>query len=379
MTAGLLVGASACVWPIPLPGQPVPGIEARLTVSAASGTLALTAVPIDITPTSAALWPTGFAGAAMPLDTEAPWEFVVDQTALAPGDYEATVMFTDGTTYVTQSFPYEITGCNGARALCGRSYRDVAYATAHNAMASAQDGWLGPNQQWDVPTQLEAGVRALMLDTYRAGDLNFLSNPQVPGADPNASYLCHSLCLLGSQSLADGLGEIGTFLAANTGEVITLIIESYLSHELTDEAFVSAGLVDDAYVHALGTPWPTLGELVDADTRLVVLQDRRVDPRFPYQMYVWDQAFETDFENSVPGDFSCGHNRGSPSNELFILNHFLTDVFGKPELADQVNRNPLLVNRANDCSAFQDTAVNFVTVDFVDIGDTLATVAALND
>jgi hypothetical protein len=80
----------------------------------------------------------------------------------------------------------------------------------------------------------------------------------------------------------------------------------------------------------------------------------------------------------VPADFSCNHLRGSPSNDLFILNHFLTNVFGSPALANQVNHNPLLVDRVNACETFQSTVANFITVDFVDLGDTLAVVDAMN-
>ncbi len=377
--------ASACVWPVPLPGDPVPGIQADLTYSAADGTLTVSAAASNIVPVKAIVWPAGFAGPATTFDDAslfafpAPWDLVVDVGGLASGMHEARVMLTDNATYVTLPFPFEITGCNGSVSLCQRSYADVAYATAHNAMSSATDGWIGPNQQWDVPAQLTAGVRALMLDTYRAGDLNAFGNPEVPGVDPDTGYLCHALCVLGSQPLADGLGEIADFLDANPGEVVSIIIETYLDNGLTHAGFETAGLLDDVYVHLGATPWPTLGELVDAGTRLVVFQDRSTDATYPYLHNIWQHAFETHFTNAVPADFSCDPNRGNIGNELFILNHFLTEVFGSPTLAAQVNHNPLLIDRAIACGAVHNTMVNFVTVDFVDIGDTLATVAILNE
>ena len=218
-----------------------------------------------------------------------------------------------------------------------------------------------------------------MLDTYRAGDLNELSQEiQMPGVDPDTAYLCHVLCSIGNQLLVDGLIEIREFLDVNRGAVVTLIIESYLNHELTANAFVAANLTPYAYQHA-GGAWPTLGHMIDAGTRLVVLQDVSVDPSYPWLMNVWDNAFETQFSASVPGDFSCIENRGSTSNDLFIFNHFLTNIFGSPTLAEQVNFSPLLLNRINECEAFHATTANFVTVDFVDIGDTLSTIEALNE
>ena len=95
-------------------------------------------------------------------------------------------------------------------------------------------------------------------------------------------------------------------------------------------------------------------------------------------MNVWDHAFETHFSNEVPEDFSCVDNRGAPSNALFILNHFLTDVFGSPALAEQVNHDPLLGDRIDECEAFQATVATFVTVDFVEIGDVFAAVDRRN-
>jgi hypothetical protein len=117
--------------------------------------------------------------------------------------------------------------------------------------------------------------------------------------------------------------------------------------------------------------------MIDAGTRLVVLQDKAVNPTYPWLMNVWEHAFETHFSAAVPGDFSCADNRGTPSSDLFIFNHFLTSTFGAPALAEQVNYNPLLRDRINECEAVHGTTANFVTVDFVDIGDTLSTIEAL--
>ncbi len=59
--------------------------------------------------------------------------------------------------------------------------------------------------------------------------------------------------------------------------------------------------------------------------------------------------------------------------------HFLTEIFGSAQLAEQVNYNPLLIDRVNECEALYATAANFITVDFVSIGDTLSVVRALNN
>jgi hypothetical protein len=252
--------------------------------------------------------------------------------------------------------------CNGSPELCIRRFNEVAYVCTHNAMANDEEGWWAPNQNGSVTTQLEDGVRAFMLDThYEEGE----------------TYLCHGYCVIGSKPLVDGLGEFTNFLAANPREVVTLIFESYISPEDTAAAFVDSGLVDLTYVHPPDTEWPTLGEMTDADTRVVVFDgDATGEPAWHHP--VWSHCFETHWSNKTPNDFGCAVNRGSPDNALFILNHFLTDPVAKPELAEQVNHNPYFLDRALQCREERAHIPNFVTVDFYDIGDVFAVVSALN-
>jgi hypothetical protein len=252
--------------------------------------------------------------------------------------------------------------CNGAPELCDRRYDEVSYATTHNAMSNAQDSFTLPNQQYDVTRQLEDGVRGLMLDTHDSAGV---------------VSLCHALCQLGQRPLVDTLIEIREFLEREPYEVVSIIFESYVSAADTAAAFTAAGL--DPYLHAQGVaaPWPTLREMIATDRRLVVFTDSG-GGTFPWYHHVWNYAFETHYSFATPAQLSCAPNRGNPANRLFILNHFLTQAFGKPELAEQVNHNPLFIDRANQCAAANGALPNFVTVDFHDIGDTFAVVKALN-
>jgi hypothetical protein len=361
----------------PAPTEP-PAIATTTVWSAAMETLTLNVVISHFTPTRVRLYPRGIEGDWVDANESAPFAFTIDISEFTPGEYEMLIIADNNDAEVQKNAIVSIHGCNGQQSLCNRSYDQVRYVTTHNAMSNAMDGWNKPNQNLDIPAQLQAGVRGLMLDTYRAGSKNQFDQIQVPDADPDASFLCHALCLLGKQPLAEGLGEIREFLDENPGEVITFIIESYLSHELTADAFDEAGLTPYTYVHT-GDAWPTLGQMIDTGTRLVVLQDKAVDPTYPWLMNVWSHAFETHYSAAAPENFSCALNRGISSNDLFIFNHFLTGVFGAPELAEQVNHNPLLLDRINECEAFHAAPGNFVTVDFVDIGDTVAAVKTLND
>jgi hypothetical protein len=158
--------------------------------------------------------------------------------------------------------------------------------------------------------------------------------------------------------------------------VLTLIIEAYVSNEDTVAAFEEAGLVQYAYAHDPRMPWPTLGELVARNQRLVVLSDEGGEP--DWHMNVWDHAFETPFHAVGSGDLVCEAGRGSPDNALFILNHFLTDPIAFESLAEQVNLNPFFIDRARECEAHFQHVPNFPTVDFYEIGNLFQVVSALN-
>ncbi|GMV44555.1 MAG: hypothetical protein AMXMBFR64_62710 [Myxococcales bacterium] len=257
--------------------------------------------------------------------------------------------------------PPEPGGCNGWLALCDRPYDQVSYATAHNAMSSDMDGWFFANQHLDVPHQLALGIRGLMLDVH---------------PDKGDVALCHGTCLAGSQPLVEGLAEIRAFLDDNRREVVTLILESYVPPMDVAQRFEDADLAHYAHAHTPGTPWPTLGALVDAGERLVVLSDNAGGP--PWHMDVWEHAFETHYHFESVAELSCDPNRGDPANPLFILNHFLTSPIASQELAEQVNHNPLLWDRAVACQADVKHLPTFLTLDFVDIGDLIPVVDALN-
>ncbi len=253
--------------------------------------------------------------------------------------------------------------CNGSPRLCDLRFDEVSYPTTHNAMSNAENDWREPNQNFNITRQLNDGIRALMLDTYnQEGEL----------------LLCHAVCGLGSQPLVEGLGEIRTFLENNPSEVVSIIFESTIEHAETASAIEDSGLLGFTYAHVAGEPWPTLRELIDDGTRLVVFQDKAGDADYPWLMDIWDHAWETHFSWAAPEDFNCDPNRGDPDNSLFILNHFLTDVFGASELAEMVNHNPLFIDRAEQCEEEGNALPNFVTVDFYDIGDLFDVVESLN-
>jgi hypothetical protein len=251
--------------------------------------------------------------------------------------------------------------CNGAVELCERRFDEVSYPATHNAMASEADGFVGPNQHFGIQRQLEDGIRAMLLDSYDfEGD----------------TYLCHIFCQAGKLRMVDALTTIRKFLEKNRGEVLTFILESHITGAQTADAFEDSGL--DKYVHVQipGEPWPTLREMIDADKRLVVFTEAGGgDP--DWFMDVWAHTWETNFHFEELSQFSCAINRGVAGHPLFLLNHFLTRVYGVPELAEAVN-GTFLTDRARQCQQESGRLPNFVTVDFYSIGSVFETTRMLN-
>ena len=253
-------------------------------------------------------------------------------------------------------------GSNGTKKLGAKRYDEVCYATAHNAMSNSDEGWLFPNQTHGLSRQLSDGIRAFMLDVHDKD---------------GKPYLCHSRFFLGSRPLKDGLAELAAFLKRNPREVVTIIFESYVSARAIRGAFEQSGLLPYAHSQKKGKPWPTLAEMAAADKRLVVFTDRG-GGQLPWLHGVWDFCWETHFSARRREDLSCAKNRGSSKNTLFIFNHFLTRAVASKKLADEVNHNPFLKKRVEECRKASGKLPNFITVDFYERGDAIAVVDELN-
>ena len=255
--------------------------------------------------------------------------------------------------------------CNGSMDLCSKQYNEVAYLTTHNAFNSDQDGLLFPNQTYNIASQLNDGVRGLMIDVY-----DFFGTP--------TAY--HSVFALGTIPLSDIFNDIKTFLDNNPNEVITIILECYVTANDIEDEINQAGLSNYLYIHNSG--WPTLQSMIDNDNRLVIFSD--VDDANSSQdwyHYVWDHAVETHYSVATINDFTCDFNRGDSLNDLFIFNHFVTDAtlgYGLYAESNDVNSNPFFITRALDCQNQTNKLPNFVTVDYYELGDGLAVVDQLN-
>lgn len=289
-----------------------------------------------------------------------------------------------------------VTACNGHRELCDRRYDEVTFAATHNSMATAADGWVWPANDETIRQQLKDGVRALLIDTHYwddpEGSINRIEasktfNPSamqvlretLPNfvGSPPGTFLCHATCWLGAIRLTDALVQVREFLVQNPSEVVTLIIQDGVSVEDTEEAFEDAGLLPFIYEPEQGKPWPTLGEMVKSNERLVVMAEFASPPPDWY-VNAWDFVQDTPFNARTVSALSCEENRGDPENSLFLMNHWIDRT--PPDRVDSstINSFERIIERARKCEEQRGLKPNFIAVNFHRLGDLFKAVDELN-
>ncbi|WP_244283271.1 hypothetical protein [Streptomyces flavidovirens] len=287
--------------------------------------------------------------------------------------------------------------CQGSPDLCDLRYDQVAHLTSHNAMASTADQFISPSQDPDIIGQLNAGVRALQIDTHRwekpaeiadrLRDSDFSPRQQrqllhaLEQVNPprEGLWLCHSVCGAGALELAPTLREIGGWLRSHRSEVVTLIIQDGVSPEETAEAFMRADLTDLLYKQDQDPtqPWPTLADMIDNGQRLVVFAEQADGPA-PWYRDFYRYGMETPFDSRSPQQMTCLPNRGGTGKRLFLLNHFVTDSGASRLDASKVNRREEVLRRAHRCERRRGSLVNFIAVDYATLGDPRGAVDDLN-
>lgn len=207
----------------------------------------------------------------------------------------------------------------------------------------------------------------------------------------------------------DTLTTVRRWLDVNPYEVVTLLIVNSDYRNVTDYApdFEASGILDYIYLPPkrpmrLGD-WPTLGEMILANTRVVVFMDYMADyQQVPYILDEFAQMWETPFSPTDPA-FPCtqqrppGLSRSDARNEyLYLANHNLNvqlSLTGSsiliPNFADlnlvnaNNNSDPSLLTMANTCVNDWNRPPNFLLVDFYDQSNDLGAVfqvaAAMNN
>ncbi|MDA1256273.1 MAG: hypothetical protein O3C10_00280 [Chloroflexi bacterium] len=290
----------------------------------------------------------------------------------------------------------EVPRCNGHADLCDRPYDRVVFPATHNSMSSASLGWFLPSHDRDIPGQLEDGVRALLIDTHYWTGARDAADALVARADLDAAtaealgeligglgdglpgaWLCHATCWLGATNFTDTLIEIRAFMDEHPREVVTLIVQDGVNVEDTSAAFEASGLTSFLHEQPPGTPWPTLGAMINSGRRLIVLSENSGTPP-AWNHPAFELMQETPFEVDSIDAFTCEESRGPSTASLFQMNHWV--VKASPDRVDAVRANDFdfLLARARRCESERGQLPNFIPVNFSTLGDLFEVVDELN-
>ncbi|XP_024967226.1 PI-PLC X domain-containing protein At5g67130 [Cynara cardunculus var. scolymus] len=251
----------------------------------------------------------------------------------------------------------------------GLPFNRYSWLTTHNAFARLGEKSdtgsivLAPsNQQDSVSSQLNNGVRGLMLDLY---DFE------------NDIWLCHSFggkCFnyTAYQPAINVLKEVRDFLEKNPTEIVTIIIEDYVtSPNGLSNVFNAAGLrkfwFPASRMPSDGRDWPTVDSMVRQNLRLVVFTSKSSKEKTEGIAYEWKYLVENQYGTDGMKSGLCPNRAESAamntkSRSLVLLNYF-PDT---PDITQSCKYNSApLISMMNTCHDLAGKRwPNFIAVDF---------------
>jgi hypothetical protein len=298
--------------------------------------------------------------------------------------------------------------CLGHRELCDRRFDEVVLAGTHNSMNNAAAGYRLPEHRLDLRQQLDAGIRALLIDTHMGRptadgvvwtdlDIGGANRPRLVqrfGEDrvaeaervrartsepsgPASLYLCHNLCELGATRYQDAFATVRRWMNAHPSEVVVLFVQDESSPEANIAAIHDAGLEPMALVHGTGDEWPTLREMVRSGRRLFIVAEHQ-GGGVPYYHQGFPLYQDTEYEVPSPDAFTCDLKRGEADSPLFLLNHWIDRPIPSSEDAELVNQADVVEDRARACAQQRGRLPHIIAVNFAEEGAVVAAVDRLN-
>jgi hypothetical protein len=169
-------------------------------------------------------------------------------------------------------------------------------------------------------------------------------------------------------------------MAQHENDIVTLLVENYVQPEHLEDVFTESGLMGHVFVHEINTAWPTLDEMIQSETRLVVFWEQSADTGHPWVHDFLTHSWTTNYAEENTEDMNCDVLRGDSEQSVYHMNNWLSGPLGlsDPSRGDEANNPDFLINRAKDCWEQHGKRPTFVAVDWWEDGDVIAAVQAIN-
>ncbi|KAI1376764.1 PLC-like phosphodiesterase [Hypoxylon crocopeplum] len=289
----------------------------------------------------------------------------------------------------TVSAASSTTACNNSPDLCNRSYNNITHMGAHDSSFLRDESTsnsIAGNQYFNATVALDAGLRLLQAQVH---DLN------------GAIELCHTSCsLLDAGPLGDWLSSIKSWMDDHPNEVVTLLIVNSDGKDVAEfgSVFSSSGIDTYGYTPS-ASGWPTLQEMITANTRLVTfIASISANTQYPYLLSEFDHVFETPFEVTSLSGFNCTLDRPESQSSagaaieaglMPLMNHFAYNLLAASIMVPDVD-NIATTNspststtgnlglHAQNCNQQWGIKPTFVLVDFFNEGPAITTADNMN-
>lgn len=308
--------------------------------------------------------------------------------------------------------------CNGKANLCDRPFNQIMQINSHNATSVTRPGLvlrimpciednlpalcdfdtnINPvaDQGWNLQEQLDSGIRAFKLPIHPIGRENtpwVTHSPQESDIDeiitkitdhiPFGRDIVHralsskfknNLWKIDTSNIKflDVLDQIKTFLDTHPRDVITLELNLFELEKLTENLlndFRISGINKYLYKPDPNDPaWPTLGQMIANNTRLVILADEKMDE--PGFLHTHTYATSNRYGYKSLGELlsdDCMRIQRDP-NRLFMMTHNLTGkVSGSPKLAREANSYEALTGHIQRCFEATGRYPNLISLDYIE-------------
>ncbi|KAF4584080.1 PLC-like phosphodiesterase, TIM beta/alpha-barrel domain protein [Ophiocordyceps camponoti-floridani] len=295
--------------------------------------------------------------------------------AVPPGSGQATLLAEEPWAPLPAAAPR--TACNGHAKLCERKYSDVTMIGTHNSAFVGDTPF--HNQFVSLTEQLDMGVRFLTAQTHnRLGRIE----------------LCHTSCWeLDVGPLSGYLHELAHWMDQHPDDVVTLLLTNMdaIPTQRFDKDLAAAGLTKYAFRpggRALGRDgWPTMGQLLDEGTRLLVFMDYHADlSQTDYIMPEFDYFWETPYGITDDQFPTCSVDRpsgGDAGRLMGLMNHMLNFKLGDivfPNMLDAARTNSLasIQKQVELCKSQGKPQPKVVLLDWANIGEAQKAQQVLN-